>query len=199
MLPSCFLAALIILISCGSFSRVTTGFHSMRRSRSSSFFTLDTEPDTASSFNLRPFRALQHIFGLSEARRRTIAIKMSYYLNTLLSLLISNSKPQKRSVEAPKPSVAAPLLNPPPTLFVPICHPLVGPVTAEVDGYFLKHWNFPNEKAKQKFVNAGFSRVTCLYFPKALDDRIHFACRLLTVLFLIDGEPITTSIFKQTH
>lgn len=124
---------------------------------------------------------------------------MSYYLNTLLSLLISSSKPQARSIEALKPSIAAPPLNPPPTLFVPISHPLVGPVTAEVDGYFLQHWNFPNEKAKQKFVNAGFSRVTCLYFPKALDDRIHFACRLLTVLFLIDGEPVTTCTSPQTH
>lgn len=171
----------------------------MRRSRSSSFFTLDIEPETARSFNLRPFRALQHIFGTSEARKRTISIKMSYYLNSLLSLLISSSKPEKRSIEAPKPSIVTPSVNPPPTLFVPICHPLVGPVTAEVDGYFLKHWNFANEKAKQKFVNAGFSRVTCLYFPKALDDRIHFACRLLTVLFLIDGESNATSTSKQTH
>ena len=61
-------------------------------------------------------------------------------------------------------------------------------VSREVDGYFLQHWNFKDEKARKKFLAAGFSRVTCLYFPEALDDRIHFACRLLTVLFLIDGE-----------
>ncbi|RHZ50905.1 carbonyl reductase (NADPH-dependent) ari1 [Aspergillus thermomutatus] len=77
-------------------------------------------------------------------------------------------------------------LQPPPTLLQPLCHPRVDEVTKEVDGYFLEHWKFPNEKARKKFVAAGFSRVTCLYFPKALDDRIHFACRLLTVLFLID-------------
>ncbi|KAI0454854.1 Aristolochene synthase in complex with 12,13 Difluorofarnesyl diphosphate [Xylaria acuta] len=59
-------------------------------------------------------------------------------------------------------------------------------VISEVDGYFLKHWPFQGKKAREKFVAAGFSRVTCLYFPKALDDRIHFACRLLTILFLID-------------
>ncbi|KAI0113591.1 Aristolochene synthase in complex with 12,13 Difluorofarnesyl diphosphate [Nemania sp. FL0031] len=59
-------------------------------------------------------------------------------------------------------------------------------VIDEVDSYFLQHWPFPNAKAREKFVAAGFSRVTCLYFPKALDDRIHFACRLLTVLFLVD-------------
>lgn len=62
------------------------------------------------------------------------------------------------------------------------------PVTKEVDEYFLQHWGFDSAKAKKKFVDAGFSRVTCYYFPKALNDRIQFACRLLAVLFLIDGE-----------
>ncbi|KAI1443034.1 Aristolochene synthase in complex with 12,13-Difluorofarnesyl diphosphate [Annulohypoxylon stygium] len=65
-------------------------------------------------------------------------------------------------------------------------HPLHEKIIAEVDGYFLQHWPFPDAKARKKFVAAGFSRVTCLYFPKALDDRIHYACRLLTLLFLID-------------
>ena len=69
----------------------------------------------------------------------------------------------------------------------PLCHPLEQEVSKEVDGYFLEHWPFPDDKARKKFLAAGFSRVTCYYFPKALDDRIHFACRLLTVLFLIDG------------
>lgn len=72
-------------------------------------------------------------------------------------------------------------------------------VSREVDGYFLQHWNFKDEKARKKFVAAGFSRVTCLYFPEALDDRIHYACRLLTVLFLIDGKAVKTvsSLFVQ--
>ncbi|KAI0893383.1 Aristolochene synthase in complex with 12,13-Difluorofarnesyl diphosphate [Annulohypoxylon nitens] len=65
-------------------------------------------------------------------------------------------------------------------------HPLHEKIIAEVDGYFLQYWPFPDAKARKKFVAAGFSRVTCLYFPKALDDRIHYACRLLTLLFLID-------------
>jgi aristolochene synthase len=80
-------------------------------------------------------------------------------------------------------------LTPPPSYFKPLCHPNVDAVANEVDDYFLKHWNFTSAKDKKKFVGAGFSRVTCLYFPEALDDRIHFACRLLTVLFLIDGKP----------
>lgn len=71
--------------------------------------------------------------------------------------------------------------------WTPYCHPRVEEVSREVDGYFLEHWEFPNAKAERVFVNAGFSRVTCLYFPLAKDDRIHFACRLLTLLFLIDG------------
>lgn len=67
-------------------------------------------------------------------------------------------------------------------------HPRAEQVTREVDAYFLEHWPFSSEKDRKKFVLAGFSRVTCLYFPLAKDDRIHFACRLLTVLFLIDGQ-----------
>ncbi|KAK3388016.1 Aristolochene synthase from penicillium Roqueforti [Podospora didyma] len=65
-------------------------------------------------------------------------------------------------------------------------HPLAEEVARGVDGYFLENWNFPDNKARLTFLKAGFSRVTCLYFPLAKGDRIHFACRLLTVLFLID-------------
>ena len=73
------------------------------------------------------------------------------------------------------------------SVFTPICHPKVDDAIRDVDGYYLQHWGFPNEAAKQKFVNAGFSRVTCLYFPKALNERINYSCSLLTILFLIDG------------
>ncbi|PVH90808.1 Aristolochene synthase in complex with 12,13 Difluorofarnesyl diphosphate [Periconia macrospinosa] len=69
----------------------------------------------------------------------------------------------------------------------PKCHPLEPQITEEVDGYFIKNWPFPNEKAIQRFRAAGFSKVTCCYYPEALNDRIHFGCRLLTLLFLIDG------------
>lgn len=58
---------------------------------------------------------------------------------------------------------------------------------ADVEQFFIKNWHFTDEKAVQKFCAAGFSRVTCCYFPNAKDDRIGFACRLLTLLFLIDG------------
>ncbi|KAH8660699.1 aristolochene synthase [Tricladium varicosporioides] len=66
------------------------------------------------------------------------------------------------------------------------CHPLEEQMTEEVNGYFLQNWPFENEKARKKFVAAGFSRVTCMYFPMAKDESLHFACRLLTLLFLID-------------
>lgn len=73
------------------------------------------------------------------------------------------------------------------------CHPRENEVSAEVNSYFLQHWPFPDEKARQKFVDSGYPRVTCFYVPRALDDRIHFACRMLTVGFLIDGEWIPLS------
>ncbi|EKD14000.1 uncharacterized protein L3040_007997 [Drepanopeziza brunnea f. sp. 'multigermtubi'] len=77
-------------------------------------------------------------------------------------------------------------ITPPPTKWSYLCHPRLKEVQDEVDGYFLENWNFPSFKAVRTFLDAKFSEVTCLYFPLALDDRIHFACRLLTVLFLID-------------
>lgn len=84
-----------------------------------------------------------------------------------------------------------------PSLWKPLCHPRVDEVSLEVDRYFLHHWKFPSKKAAKAFIDAAFSRVTCLYFPLAQDDRIHFACRLLTVLFLIDGKKfLASSIFS---
>ncbi|KAI1176094.1 Aristolochene synthase from penicillium Roqueforti [Nemania sp. FL0916] len=59
-------------------------------------------------------------------------------------------------------------------------------IISEVDQYFLDNWNFTSEKERKKFVVAGFSRVTCMYYPMADDDRIASACKLLTILFLID-------------
>ncbi|KAF0316844.1 aristolochene synthase [Colletotrichum asianum] len=60
--------------------------------------------------------------------------------------------------------------------WAPICHPLVDPVTVEVDAWFLDSWPFPDDKARQKFLAAELSR----------NDRIAFACCLLAILFLID-------------
>ena len=78
--------------------------------------------------------------------------------------------------------------QPPASNWKPLIHPRHEETALEVDGYFLQNWKFPNAKAEKTFLSAGFSRVTCLYFPLSKDDRIHFACRLLTVLFLIDGK-----------
>lgn len=85
---------------------------------------------------------------------------------------------------------------PPPSTLRPVCHPLVHFAAKEVDDYYLAHYGFPNEKVSTKFIVAGFSQVTCLYFPKALDERIVFACSLLTILFLIDGQPLFIWLFE---
>lgn len=76
----------------------------------------------------------------------------------------------------------------PESIFTPIYHPIMEDAIRDVDGYFLQQWHFPDMKSRKKFVAAGFSRVTCLYFPKALNERIRMACSLLTILFLIDGK-----------
>lgn len=160
----------------------------------SSFFTLAIESEPTSLFQSTRLQSFRRQLEFSTVSSKGFVGRMSYWINSLLSYLISNTapsnlEPSKITFEPPKAQLPPQYSGPPPSLFEPICHPLVKSVTDEVDGYFLQHWDFPNEKARKKFVAAGFSRVTCLYFPKALDDRIHFACRLLTVLFLIDGEP----------
>ncbi|KAH7141619.1 aristolochene synthase [Dactylonectria macrodidyma] len=110
-------------------------------------------------------------------------------LTALTSLMLSltpkwlQSYPQ--AVEA-APKRYDPQDATPAARFIPRIHPREPDVSAEVNGYFLKHWPFVNNEARQKFLAAGFSRVTCYYYPAALDTRIAFACRLLTLLFLID-------------
>lgn len=76
----------------------------------------------------------------------------------------------------------------PPSNLVAQCHPLVDQIEATVNEYMLKEWDFPDEKSRQKYILSAFPRGTCMCFPLCKDDRMEFACRLLTVLFLIDGE-----------
>ena len=86
----------------------------------------------------------------------------------------------------------------PPSNWQALRHPRAEEVAREVDAYFLKHWKFPNESGRAAFLKAGFSTVTCLYFPLAKDDRIHIACRLLTVLFLVDGTMVHVSLIRPS-
>ena len=73
-----------------------------------------------------------------------------------------------------------------PSIFKPNCHSQVDRVIRDVEDFYITHWDFEDEKTKSKFRAAGISRVTCLYFPKALDSRIAYACSLQTILFLVD-------------
>lgn len=113
-----------------------------------------------------------------------IGSKMSSLLSYFISILSSLNSPV--SVQDSGKTLQR-SLSTPPSLFQYKCHRLVDQVSKEVDDWFLDNWNFENERSRRKFLAAGFFRVTCLYFPLALDDRIHFACELLTILFLIDG------------
>jgi len=86
-----------------------------------------------------------------------------------------------------------------PSKWIPQVHSLAEEVGNNVEEYFLQNWVFPSQDSQAKFLKAGFSRVTCLYFPMAKDDRIEYACRLLTVLFLIDGENEALCSFQYVH
>lgn len=115
-------------------------------------------------------------------------VQIPRYIHTMTTETLTVMAPMMAPAakREPLPRVL-PFVDIPTSSLTALCHPEVDAVTKEVDDYFLQHWPFPDARSRKKFVNAGFSRVTCLYFPMSLDDRIHFACRLLTVLFLIDG------------
>lgn len=86
----------------------------------------------------------------------------------------------------------------PPSSWQALRHPRAEEVAREVDAYFLEHWKFSDARGRATFLKAGFSHVTCLYFPLADDDRIRIACRLLTVLFLVDGR-IAQALCQPSH
>ena len=140
------------------------------------FFSIPQDPPEMSSLSVPP-RLLSLLHGIHHP------------LETLSALFVSMAKPTVQASERKQAVDTKGLVKqePPQPFFSPKCHHLEPQITAEVDGYFIEHWPFRNEKAVQKFRDAGFSRVTCCYYPEALDDRIHFGCRLLTLLFLIDG------------
>ncbi|KAI1434150.1 Aristolochene synthase [Xylaria sp. CBS 124048] len=75
-----------------------------------------------------------------------------------------------------------------PSIFRPICHAQYPKIANEVNDYFLKNWKFPDEKSRQKFIAADYSRFACLNYPLTSDSRIGFACRIITLLFLTDDE-----------
>ncbi|KAK7046186.1 Aristolochene synthase in complex with 12,13 Difluorofarnesyl diphosphate [Favolaschia claudopus] len=74
----------------------------------------------------------------------------------------------------------------PPTIFIPKVHPMRKEITQDVNVFFLAHWPFPNEKARKKFVDSDFCYGLCATWPESVDDRMNHACRLFTLLFLID-------------
>jgi hypothetical protein len=85
------------------------------------------------------------------------------------------------------------------------CHRLVDEASKEVNDCFLERWAFPDARSRKRFVAASFPNVTCMYFPLSRDDKIEYGCRLITLLFLIDGmhlrihpfRPILTTIYKD--
>lgn len=96
-------------------------------------------------------------------------------------------------------STKIPSYEPQPSLWKPLRHPRYIEVSKETDDFFLKHWKFPSAKAEEKFLNCDFSSFACHYFPLAKDDRIQFACRNITLLFLVDGKVATNYHCLAAH
>lgn len=67
-------------------------------------------------------------------------------------------------------------------------HALRETVSEHVESYILAHWDFASEKERQAFLTADISGLACQCFPYALDERIHMAAVLFSLVYLIDGE-----------
>ena len=84
-------------------------------------------------------------------------------------------------------SLYVPADSPPRSRFNPKYHPHTEEVCHEHDKYFLTHFPFKNEKAKEEFVATELGKFSCYAFPLADDDRILPAALVMTLYFLIDG------------
>lgn len=89
--------------------------------------------------------------------------------------------------------------------FAVLQHPLYESLKKETDQYFIDNWPFlfPNEdnnkKSLDKFLKANYPLCASLYFPQSKDERLRFAARMFSVVFIVDGmfEP-TPSLTKKT-
>lgn len=68
------------------------------------------------------------------------------------------------------------------------CHPLVDSLAREVNDWVLANWTFEHDQDKRRYIGFEISRAACLFIPFAEDNRIIYACKLFTILFLTDGE-----------
>ncbi|KAK7042880.1 Aristolochene synthase in complex with 12,13 Difluorofarnesyl diphosphate, partial [Favolaschia claudopus] len=96
-------------------------------------------------------------------------------------MMMSASAPKHGVVQLPSWMAGLP-----PTMFIPKVHSLREEITQDVNTFFLTHWPFPNEKARKKIVESDFCYALCATWPESLDDRMRHACRLVTLIFLID-------------
>ncbi|KAI0182247.1 Aristolochene synthase from penicillium Roqueforti [Xylaria flabelliformis] len=86
----------------------------------------------------------------------------------------------------------------PPSKLKSLAHPSTKNISLEVNGFFLKHWPFPSELARKKFLRSDFSLATSYNCPHAKEDRLIHACKLITTVFLIDDILETMSLADGT-
>ena len=104
------------------------------------------------------------------------------------------SSPQRLTF--PPPIVVYPPL---PSSLTPLCHPLVKTLTRQVNDWISSSGHFKSEKEKKRYVGHETARVACLLYPRALDDRLIYACKLITVLFLLDGRHLRSAGANINH
>jgi len=97
------------------------------------------------------------------------------------------SPPEELSTLSSEVEKYDPKKDTPPTQFAIKCHPRAAQVTAELDAFFIKYWPFKDEKARESFKAGQYNLWACMALPSAHDDRVHDACKVNTLLFLLDG------------
>ncbi|KAF2638098.1 Aristolochene synthase in complex with 12,13 Difluorofarnesyl diphosphate [Massarina eburnea CBS 473.64] len=76
--------------------------------------------------------------------------------------------------------------NPKPSNWTSRTHSLIDVIKDENTAWFFKHWPFPDEKAKKKFVDSRWDLLCSVWYPLSIDDRFVPTARLIVILFYID-------------
>uniref|UniRef100_L2GBU5 Aristolochene synthase n=1 Tax=Colletotrichum fructicola (strain Nara gc5) TaxID=1213859 RepID=L2GBU5_COLFN len=186
-----YLAEQSLPVYSGTKAALANFMRAMRSTLRDSGITINTVAPAATITKLLPADLAAPIIaaGLPREQSAVSSIVPMFSLHALASLIfpLTTSSPKLQWTSDEKISREySPTNSNSVSRFSAKIHRLEPQISAEVNGFFLEHWPFENDKARKKFIAAGFSRVTCFYYPVALDDRIGFACRLLTLLFLID-------------
>lgn len=87
---------------------------------------------------------------------------------------------------------------PTPTILKSAVHPKADEICQRVEQYFLDNFQFHDEIAKNTFLAQQLPQLACLYCALGTAGRVEYACKLIVILFLANGELDDSVINSKT-